>query len=57
MNLIFIEKNETQNYLNYTTIGSKITKKQIANFLKENIGRYLYNFELFGWNHHQNKLK
>ena len=44
--LIFIEKNETQNYLNYTTIGSKITKKQIANFLKENIGRYLYNFEL-----------
>lgn len=44
--LIFIEKNETQNYLNYTTIGSKITKNQIANFLKENIGRYLYNFEL-----------
>ena len=44
--LIYSDKNETQNYLNYTTIGSKITKKQIANFLKENIGRYLYNFEL-----------
>ncbi len=44
--LTYIEANENKNYLNYTTITSKITKNQILNFLKENIGRYLYYFEL-----------
>ena len=45
-NLIYIEKNENQNYLNYISTNSKIIKNQIANFLKENIGRYLYYSEL-----------
>ena len=31
-NLIYIEKNENQNYLNYTSTNSKIIKNQIANF-------------------------
>ena len=54
--LLYIEKNETQNYLNYTTIGSKITKNQIENFLKENIGRYLYNFELVNFYYAKEKV-
>ena len=44
--LIYSEKNESQNYFNYTTAYSRLTRKQIENFLKENICRYLYYYEL-----------
>ena len=44
--LIYSEKYENQNYLNYTTLSSTITKKQITNFLVEYIGVYLYYLEL-----------
>ena len=47
--LIYSEKYESQNYFNYTKLSSKITKNQIVNFLKENIGRYLYLFELYNF--------
>ena len=45
-NIIYSDKNENQNYFNYTTASSKITKNQIENFLIENIGKYLFYFEL-----------
>lgn len=44
--LLYSEKYETQNYLNYTSISSKISKKQITNLLKEYIGMYLFYSEL-----------
>ena len=44
--LLYSEKYETQNYLNYTSISSKISKKQITNLLKEYIGMYLFYLEL-----------
>ena len=44
--LIYSDKNENQNYFNYTKLSSKITKKQITNFLIENIGKYLYYLEV-----------
>lgn len=45
-NIIYSDKNENQNYFNYTKLSSKITKKQITNFLIENIGKYLYYLEV-----------
>ena len=44
--LLYIDKNENQNYWNYTITISEITKTQISNFLKDNIGMYLYYSEL-----------